>query len=165
MLKKRISREQPAFNRMSNNLFIALATASLISENLGEKNVSLSSMLIGILLNEESLARKAVTSMGISVSDIITMLTNKKNIEVVGKVASKELNLSKESADNVDFRLLDRELREATRRERINIISKYMDYRLYLVDGKRQIPKDALNIAKMLGISKEIIEGAQKYIK
>ena len=27
------------------------------------------------------------------------MLTNKKNIEVVGKVASKELNLSKESAD------------------------------------------------------------------
>lgn len=99
MLKKRMSRKQPAFNRMSNNLFIALATASLISENLGEKNVSLSSMLIGILLNEESLARKAVTSMGVSVSDIIAILTNRKNIEVVGKVASKELNLSKESAD------------------------------------------------------------------
>ena len=52
-----------------------------------------------ILLNEESLARKAVTSMGVSVSDIIAILTNRKNIEVVGKVASKELNLSKESAD------------------------------------------------------------------
>ncbi len=99
MLKKRISRKQPAFNRMSNNLFVALTTASLVSEYLGEENISLSSMLIGILLNEESLARKAVTSMGISVSDIITLLTNKKNIEVVGKVTSKELNLSKESAD------------------------------------------------------------------
>ena len=74
-------------------------------------------------------------------------------------------NMQVRGLANVDFRLLDRELREATRRERINIISKYMDYRLYLVDGKRQIPKDALNIAKMLGISKEIIEGAQKYIK
>lgn len=99
MLKKHISKKQPAFSRMSNNLFVALTTASLVSEYLGEDRISLSSMLIGIVLNEESLARKAIVSMGVSVSDIITILTNKKSIEVVGKVSSNELNLSKESIE------------------------------------------------------------------
>lgn len=66
---------------------------------------------------------------------------------------------------NTDFRKLDSELKYANRKERINIISRYMDYRLYLVKDHGQIPKDALNIAKMLGINKEIIDGAQKYIK
>ena len=65
----------------------------------------------------------------------------------------------------VDFRKLDSELKYANRKERINIISKYMDYRLYAVEKNGEIPKDALNIAKMLGINKEIIDGAQKYIK
>ena len=40
-----------------------------------------------------------------------------------------------------------------------------MDYRLYTVESQGQIPKDALNIAKMLGINKEIIDGAKKYLK
>ena len=40
-----------------------------------------------------------------------------------------------------------------------------MDYRLYRVEKQGEVPKDALNIAKMLGISSEIIEGAKKYIK
>ena len=66
---------------------------------------------------------------------------------------------------DVDFGKLNGEIQYANRKERINIISKYMDYRLYRVQQQGQVPKDALNIAKMLGISKEIIEGAQKYIK
>ena len=66
---------------------------------------------------------------------------------------------------DADFDKLDRELRHANRRERIDIISKYMDYRLELVGKDRQIPKDALNIARMLGINAEIIEGAKKYLK
>lgn len=39
-----------------------------------------------------------------------------------------------------------------------------MDYRLYRVDNKTQVPKEALSIAAMLGIDKEIIEGAKKYM-
>ncbi len=66
---------------------------------------------------------------------------------------------------NCDFGRLNREIQYANRRERINIISKYMDYRLDRVDENKKVPKDALNIAKMLGISSEIIEGAKKYIK
>ena len=75
------------------------------------------------------------------------------------------INLQVRGLADVDFIKLDSELHYANRKERINIISKYMDYRLYALKDHKQIPKDALNIAKMLGISSEIINGAQKYIK
>ena len=65
---------------------------------------------------------------------------------------------------NADFDRLDKELRYANRRERINIIQKYMDYRLARVDDNREVPKDALNIAKMLGIDNNIIEKAKEYL-
>lgn len=82
-------------------------------------------------------------------------------------VTEKEgvVNMQVRGLANADFALLDREIKYANRRDRINIISKYMDYRLCRVDQKGEVPKDALNIAKMLGISAEIIDGAKKYIK
>ncbi|MCB6994132.1 hypothetical protein LI177_11655 [bacterium 210820-DFI.6.37] len=64
-----------------------------------------------------------------------------------------------------DFTLLDRELKYAGRRQRVEIISKYMDYRLKRVEEQREIPRDALNIAGMLGISSDIIERAKGYLK
>ena len=75
-----------------------------------------------------------------------------KNLQVMGLAGA-------------DFDKLDKELRYAKKKDRINIISKYMDYRLRVVDDTAQIPKDALNIAKMLGIDKSIIEKAKDYIK
>lgn len=75
-----------------------------------------------------------------------------KNLQVMGLAGA-------------DFDKLDKELRYAKKKDRINIISKYMDYRLKVVDDAAQIPKDALNIAKMLGIDKSIIERAKDYIK
>lgn len=75
------------------------------------------------------------------------------------------VNMQVRGLAHADFRKLDSELHTASRRDRINIISKYMDYRLYTVTENREIPKDALNIAKMLGLDSSIIEGAKKYIK
>ena len=75
------------------------------------------------------------------------------------------VNMQVRGLADADFTLLNREIQYAKRRDRINIISKYMDYRLCRVDKTGEVPKDALNIAKMLGISAEIIEGAKKYIK
>lgn len=75
------------------------------------------------------------------------------------------VNMQVKGLADADFNLLNREIQYANRRERINIISKYMDYRLCRVEKQGEVPKDALNIAKMLGISSEIIEGAKKYIK
>jgi len=82
-------------------------------------------------------------------------------------VTEKEgvVNMQVRGLADADFKLLNREIQYAKRRDRINIISKYMDYRLYRVEKQGEVPKDALNIAKMLGIDAEIIEGAKKYIK
>ena len=74
------------------------------------------------------------------------------------------VNMQVTGLANADFDRLDKELRYANRRERINIIQKYMDYRLTRVDNNREIPKDALNIAKMLGIDAKIIEKAKQYL-
>jgi DNA mismatch repair protein MutS2 len=74
-------------------------------------------------------------------------------------------NMQVRGLANADFRKLEKELRYANRRERIEIIQKYMDYRLYHAENDEEIPKDALNIAKMLGIYDEIIENAKKYLK
>ena len=84
--------------------------------------------------------------------ETVTETDNVVNMQVVGLA-------------NCDFTLLNREIQYANRRERINIISKYMDYRLRRVDENKQVPKDALNIAKMLGLSSEIIDRAKNYIK
>lgn len=92
----------------------------------------------------------------------ITLITT--HFETVTEEAGVT-NMQVRGLADADFRKLDSELRYANRKERINIISKYMDYRLYTVDQQGQIPKDALNIAKMLGINKEIIDGAKKYLK
>ena len=74
------------------------------------------------------------------------------------------VNMQVTGLANADFDRLDKELRYANRRERINIIQKYMDYRLARVDDNREVPKDALNIAKMLGIDNNIIEKAKEYL-
>lgn len=83
--------------------------------------------------------------------DNVTTVEGVKNLQVVGLAG-------------VDFEKLNREIRYANRKERILIIGNYMDYRLQLVEEKKEIPKDALNIAKMLGIGDEIIEQAKIYI-
>ncbi|HVI40301.1 MAG TPA: hypothetical protein VM577_06550, partial [Anaerovoracaceae bacterium] len=73
-------------------------------------------------------------------------------------------NMQVRGLANADFRKLEKELRYANRRERIEIIQKYMDYRLYHAENDEEIPKDALNIAKMLGIYDEIIENAKAFL-
>ncbi len=75
------------------------------------------------------------------------------------------VNMQVTGLANADFDKLNREIRYANRRERIAVIQRYMDYRLTRVDSNCEIPKDALNIARMLGIPREIIENAGKYIK
>lgn len=74
-------------------------------------------------------------------------------------------NMQVKGLAEADFGRLDKEIRYAGRKERIDIIAKYMDYRLVLVEDNAEIPKDALNIAKMLGIDRDIIEKAKEYMK
>ncbi len=75
------------------------------------------------------------------------------------------VNMQVRGLAGCDFTKLNSEIQRANRRDRINIISKYMDYRLQRVENGAQVPKDALNIAAMLGIDKAIVDGAKKYIR
>jgi len=102
---------------------------------------------------------------------LINYLSDKPYISLVtthfDNVSSGEnvKNMQVAGLSGVDFAKLEREIRYANRRERINIIAKYMDYRLCNVTNEKEVPKDALNIAKMLGLNKEIIENAKKYLE
>lgn len=75
------------------------------------------------------------------------------------------VNLQVVGLANADFTVLQREITYANRKERINVISKYMDYRLCRIEKGGNVPKDALNIAMMLGIGPEIIDKAKQFIE
>ena len=84
--------------------------------------------------------------------DVVTDKCPVKKMQVVG-------------LENADFAKLDKEIKYAKRKERIDIISRYMDYRLKTVEREEEIPKDALNIAKILGLNDDIINRAKEFIK
>ncbi len=122
-----------------------------------------------ILIDEIASGTNPVEGLALTKS-IVDYLMEKPYISLITThfetVTEKEgvTNMQVRGLADADFTLLDREIKYANRRDRINIISKYMDYRLFRVDENGTVPKDALNIAKMLGISMEIIDRAKKYI-
>lgn len=78
---------------------------------------------------------------------------------------SNVVNLQVKGLSDCDFGKLNQRIQSADRRERIKIISQYMDYQLYEVDDTSSVPKDAINIATILGLDKEIIEEAKQILK
>ena len=66
---------------------------------------------------------------------------------------------------NADFSKIKRELAYANRKERIEIIGRYMDYRLVEAAEGEGVPRDALHIAEMLGLDQKILEAARGYLK
>jgi len=83
--------------------------------------------------------------------DGVASSENVNNLQVIGLA-------------NVDFDKLNYEIKNADSAERVSIIASHMDYRLQNAKEDTKVPKDALNIAKMLGIKEEIIEAAKKYL-
>ena len=91
--------------------------------------------------------------------DYITLFTTHFDHAAVG---SDVCNLQVRGLAGADFGRLQRELTVANRRQRIEILGKYMDYRLQRVDGEACAPRDALNIAEILGVYDEIIDEARR---
>ena len=138
--------------------------------NMGGKTISLKLAGQLILIDEIASGTNPVEGLALSRALVdylidkpyITLFTT--HFETVTET-DNVVNLQVVGLANCNFELLNREIQYANRRERINIISKYMDYRLRRVEENKQVPKDALNIAKMLGLSSEIIDRAKNYIK
>ncbi|MGB9780120.1 MutS-related protein [Caldanaerobacter sp.] len=65
---------------------------------------------------------------------------------------------------NVNFEELSEKIMRDEKNS-VKILQDYMDYRLERVDPSCEIPKDALNICKLLGLEKEVIDLAETYYK
>ena len=94
--------------------------------------------------------------------DYITLITT--HFERVAE-EDEVVNLQVTGLAHADYSQLDTQLRTADAKGRIEVIRKFMDYRLQKVDGRGDVPHDALHIAQMLGIGSEIIDKAKEYLR
>ena len=93
---------------------------------------------------------------------VITLITT--HFERVAE-GDDVVNLQVTGLAGADLSQLDTQLKAAGSTDRVNVIRRFMDYRLRRVDGRGDVPRDALNIAQMLGIDADIIERAKEYLK
>jgi len=101
MLDTKTKKEKSTFlSRLSKNLVTSIRLSYFVSNHLKERKVSPLSLFVGILLNNSSIARKAVSETGIDVSSVIEVLLGKKSIEITGNADKPiEIELSKDSKE------------------------------------------------------------------
>jgi DNA mismatch repair ATPase MutS len=121
----------------------------------------------GLILIDE-LARGTNPEEGYAISKaIVTYLMNKNSITLLtthyDNVADMESiqHLQVVGLSEIDFNILKENINPE---DGMEIINKYMDYRLKEVSANKIIPKDAINIAKLMGLNEEIIKIAEKIV-
>lgn len=84
--------------RLSKNARIALRNASLVSEYLKVRQISIEHLFVGILLNEECLATRAIEEMGLDRGELLRKSFGGKVIEItINPNEKREFVLSKET--------------------------------------------------------------------
>ncbi len=100
MRTKVVKRKQSIFNRLSENANVALRNASLVSDRLKERKISVVSIFVGILLNEDCIATKVIESMGLDRGEILKSFFEGKVFEITGDTSVKrELSFSVEAQE------------------------------------------------------------------
>ena len=61
----------------------------------------------------------------------------------------------------LDLGKLEAELAGLTGADGVSLIARYMDYGLYPVEGHSALPRDAINICRLLGLRREVLELAE----
>ena len=88
------------FKRMSRNLRVSLRTSSIISNHLKSEYIEPEHLFVGILLNENALATKIISGMGIDVKGVAGRILGDIAIDItVNTDISIEVNLSRETKD------------------------------------------------------------------
>ncbi len=118
----------------------------------------------GLILIDE-LARGTNPEEGYAISKaIVNYLKDKESISLLtthyDNIASldKVLHLQVRGLGKLDLGKIDQEID-------LNYINKHMDYRLVQVDKDSPVPRDAINIAKIMGLKEEIIKSAEDYLR
>ena len=124
----------------------------------------------GLILIDE-LARGTNPQEGYAVSKaIVEYLKNKNCITLItthyDNIANGDniTHLQVVGLADVDYKKLKEEL-IYNKSCGIDIINKYMDYRLIEVYSINQVPRDAINIARLMGLNEDIVKNAEKELK
>lgn len=122
----------------------------------------------GLILIDE-LARGTNPEEGYAISKgIVTYLKDKNAITLLtthyDNVANidKVVHLQVIGLSEINILELAEEIEKNKKMETIN---KYMDYRLRVVKRDQSVPRDALNIAAIMGLDKEVINLAENYLE
>ncbi|MDP3385901.1 MAG: hypothetical protein Q8S24_01600 [Eubacteriales bacterium] len=121
-----------------------------------------------ILIDELAGGTNPVEGYAITKS-IIDYLSDKNSISVVtthfDKAAGKEVRkLQVAGLKKIDLKKLEQELLDNPGKG-MDIIADNMDYDLIPAEDYDEVPKDAINIAELMGMQKEIVDQAKKYIE
>jgi len=123
----------------------------------------------GLILIDE-LARGTNPKEGYAISKaIVKFLLNKPSISVITTHYDNVANTSGVAhyqvvgLENLDYDRLKEEMIKYDRYG-IDMISEYMDYRLKRVEDNTQVPRDALNIARFMGLQEEILDLAEEIL-
>ncbi|MDD4382388.1 MAG: AAA family ATPase, partial [Candidatus Dojkabacteria bacterium] len=77
-----LKNDSNVLSRLSKNAKIALRNASLVSEYLKVKQISIEHLFVGILLNEECLATRAIEEMGLDRGELLRNSFGGKVVEI-----------------------------------------------------------------------------------
>ncbi|MFZ5968835.1 MAG: MutS-related protein [Bacillota bacterium] len=123
-----------------------------------------------ILIDE--LARGTNPSEGYAISKaIVDYLKDKKAMTVITThfdgVADGEgvCHLQVRGLSGVDFEELQRKLEETAGVLGIELVHQYMDYRLECIENRGMVPRDAINIARLMGLGEEILKEAERNLE
>ncbi|MCT4593735.1 MAG: hypothetical protein N4A57_05635 [Anaeromicrobium sp.] len=139
------------------------------AEILEVKNIIDRSNENGLLLIDE-LARGTNPQEGFAISKaLIDYMKDKESITIItshfdGLTKDSDVyHLQVKGLVGVDMKKLKTEIENSTN-VGIEIVHKYMDYRLIEVNNEEKVPRDAINIARLMGLQEHLIKEAEKYL-
>ncbi|MTI48885.1 MAG: DNA mismatch repair protein MutS [Firmicutes bacterium] len=124
----------------------------------------------GLILIDE-LARGTNPQEGHAISKaIVNYLKDKESISVItthyDNVANSEgvMHLQVIGLANVDYKKLKEELKY-NKNYGIDLVTQYMDYRLRVLRCNSEVPRDAINVARLMGLHKDIVAMAEEELE
>jgi ATP-dependent Clp protease ATP-binding subunit ClpC len=95
-----IKTKQSVLSRLSKNARISLRNAGIVAEHFESEEITPKYLLVGILLNRESLARKTIEEMDIETDKLLGKVLDGSNIDITTNGGtSREIRLSKTTQD------------------------------------------------------------------
>lgn len=97
---KIVTRKKSILSRLSSNAKISIRNASIIAENLSKRTVQPEHLLVGILLNQESLAHRILQTMGFNSQEVFKKLLGSVSVDITTDTDKpREVVLSKETQE------------------------------------------------------------------